>query len=58
MLVVKAEDEKKLRDRDPKLLTDLEELVEPTTLGDPESPLRWTCKNVRELTEELPDDKI
>jgi len=31
----------------------LESLVEPTTRGDPESPLRWTCKSVRQLTVEL-----
>jgi hypothetical protein len=31
----------------------LEELVEPTTRGDPESPLRWTCKSVRQLAAEL-----
>ncbi len=31
----------------------LEELVEPTTRGDPMSPLRWTCKSVRVLAEEL-----
>src|SRR6516165_2248495 len=30
--------------KDPTLLADLEALVEPTTRGDPESPLRWTCK--------------
>jgi hypothetical protein len=34
-------------------LRDLEKLVEPTTRGDPESPLRWTCKSVRRLAEEL-----
>jgi hypothetical protein len=34
---------------DPTLLPDLEALVEPTTRGDPESPLRWTCKSVRRL---------
>src|SRR6202035_2518095 len=28
-------------------------LVEPTTRGDPESPLRWTCKSVRRLAERL-----
>jgi transposase len=38
---------------DPTLLQDLERLVEPTTRGDPESPLRWTCKSVRRLAEEL-----
>ena len=29
--------------KDPTLLQDLERLVEPSTRGDPESPLRWTC---------------
>jgi transposase len=38
---------------DPSLMTDLELLVEPTERGDPESPLRWTCKSVRRLAEEL-----
>ena len=28
---------------------DLDRLVEPTSRGDPESPLRWTCKSVRQL---------
>lgn len=31
----------------------LEKLVEPTTRGDPESPLRWTCKSLRALADEL-----
>ena len=35
------------------LIGDLEGLVEPATRGDPESPLRWTCKSVRRLAEEL-----
>src|SRR5215510_11548958 len=35
--------------QDPTLLEDLEMLVEPTTRGDPQSPLRWTCKSVRRL---------
>jgi hypothetical protein len=34
-------------------VTDLERLVEPVTRGDPESPLRWTCKSVRRLASEL-----
>jgi transposase len=38
---------------DPTLRGDLERLVEPTSRGDPESPLRWTCKSVRKLAEEL-----
>jgi len=38
---------------DPTVLADLERLVEPTTRGDPESPLRWTCKGIRRLAAEL-----
>jgi Rhodopirellula transposase DDE domain len=38
---------------DSELLHDLEELVEPTTRGDPMSPLRWTCKSLRVLADEL-----
>lgn len=34
---------------DPSILADLEQMVEPVTRGDPESPLRWTCKSVRQL---------
>jgi len=35
------------------LLPALEALVEPVTRGDPESPLRWTCKSTRTLSDEL-----
>ena len=38
---------------DSTLIKDLEALVEPTTRGDPESPLRWTCKSTSKLAEEL-----
>jgi hypothetical protein len=38
---------------DPELLTALESLVEPSTRGDPESTLRWTCKSTRRLADEL-----
>ena len=38
---------------DPGLTVALEELVEPVTRGDPESPLRWTSKSLRRLSEEL-----
>ena len=44
---------KKLVDTDPTLLSDLDSLIEPTTRGDPESPLRWTCKSTRKLAREL-----
>ncbi len=38
---------------DISLLPDLEALVDPVTRGDPQSPLRWTCKSTRKLAEEL-----
>jgi hypothetical protein len=38
---------------DPALLTALLALLEPTTRGDPESPLRWTCKSTAQLADEL-----
>ena len=38
---------------DPGLVDALQELVEPVTRGDPESPMRWTCKSLRRLSEEL-----
>jgi len=38
---------------DPELLGALESLVEPSTRGDPESVLRWTCKSLRVLAQEL-----
>jgi hypothetical protein len=38
---------------DATLLAALENLVEPVTRGDPESPLRWTCKSLRQLAAEL-----
>jgi len=44
---------KKASVKDPDLLLDLEKLLEPVTRGDPQSPLRWTCKSVRNLAEEL-----
>jgi hypothetical protein len=39
--------------KDATLLSDLGALVEPSARGDPQSPLRWTCKSVRRLAEEL-----
>jgi hypothetical protein len=44
---------KKLTQHGPGLLLALEELVEPTTRGDPESPLRWTCRSTRQLATAL-----
>jgi transposase len=44
---------KALEHQDPALKEELEQLVEPMTRGDPESPLRWTAKSTRKLAEEL-----
>jgi transposase len=44
---------KKAVDKDPALKHALETLLESTTRGDPEAPLRWTCRSVRNLTAEL-----
>jgi hypothetical protein len=44
---------KRLVATDPSVLADLERLVEPTARGDPQSPLRWTCKGVRKLAAAL-----
>ena len=44
---------KALTHHDPDLVRALEALVEPTTRGDPESPLRWTTKSTRKLAAEL-----
>ncbi len=37
----------------PKLIKDLETLVDPVTRGDPCCPLRWTCKSTHTLAREL-----
>lgn len=44
---------KRLVETDPQLLEALESLVDPLTRGDPESPLRWTCKSTAKLADEL-----
>ena len=44
---------KRATDKDASLKTDLESLLESTTRGDPQAALRWTCKSVRQLSEEL-----
>jgi Rhodopirellula transposase DDE domain len=38
---------------DPQVRASLERLVEPESRGDPQSPLRWTCKSTRRLAKEL-----
>lgn len=46
---------KKLLASAPTLKADMEALISPYTRGDPESPLRWTCKSVRKLADALTD---
>jgi Rhodopirellula transposase DDE domain len=38
---------------DPGLVPALDALVDPESRGDPESPLRWTCKSTRQLAAAL-----
>ena len=44
---------KHLVDTDLTLWQALDALIDPVTRGDPESPLRWTCKSTRRLAAEL-----
>jgi transposase len=44
---------KSITENNPTLSQDIERLVEPVTRGDPESPLRWTCKSTRQLAAAL-----
>lgn len=44
---------KPVTETDPGLVEALEALVDPATRGDPESPLRWTSKSTRTLSDEL-----
>jgi len=44
---------KKITDHDPRLAGALERLIDPDTRGDPETPLRWTCKSTRTLAAQL-----
>ena len=46
---------KPVSETDPSLLDDLRALVEPETSGDPQSPLLWTCKSLRKLSQSLRD---
>ena len=38
---------------DEKLMRNLDKIIEPLTRGHPESELRWTCKSVRNLSDDL-----
>ncbi len=44
---------KRLADKNPALIKELDKLIDPLTRGDPESPLRWTCKSTYKLADAL-----
>jgi transposase len=44
---------KRLTSHDPRVVQELERLVDPVTRGDPESPLLWTSKSTYHLSEAL-----
>src|SRR5437763_9443716 len=46
---------KPLEAADPRLIEDLEPIVTPTQRGDPEQPLRWTIKSLRQIARALHD---
>jgi hypothetical protein len=48
---------KKITEHDPRLVYALERLIDPDTRGDPETPLRWTCKSTRILAAHLTRQK-
>jgi hypothetical protein len=44
---------KRLTQKHPNIIKDLDIMIDPLTRGDPESPLRWTCKSTYKLAEAL-----
>jgi transposase len=42
----------------PELTKILQDIIEPETRGDPENPLRWTCKSVRNIADALKKEKL
>jgi len=48
---------RKITEHDPRLTGAMERMIDPETRGDPESPLRWTCKSTRTLAAQLARQK-
>ena len=44
---------KTIQSQDSTLISDLDNLIDPTVRGDPISGIRWTCKSTRRLAKEL-----
>ncbi|MDR2641235.1 MAG: ISAzo13 family transposase [Planctomycetaceae bacterium] len=49
---------KKIEQKYPNIKNELEQLLEPTVRGHPQSPLQWTCKSIRLLSDELKQKNI
>jgi transposase len=49
---------KRVTETNPDLEQILQEIIEPDTRGDPETPLRWTCKSVRNIADALKKEKL
>ena len=49
----KGSGRKKLTIKYPEIKNCINEIIEPDTRGNPENPLRWTCKSVRNISEYL-----
>jgi transposase len=49
---------KRAVEKNPDLKEILQEIIEPETRGDPESPLRWTCKSVRNISDALKKERV
>lgn len=52
----KGSGRKKLTIKYPEIKSCIDDIVEPDTRGDPESPLRWTCKSVRNISSFLQEE--
>ena len=44
---------KSIKEIYPNIMTDIESIVEDHTFGDPQSPLKWTTKSLRNIADEL-----
>ncbi len=49
---------KRATEINPGLKEILQEIIEPETRGDPETPIRWTCKSVRNIADVLKKEKL
>lgn len=48
----------RIQKSNPNILNKLESIVDSSTRGDPESPLKWTCKSTRNISKELSSKNV